>query len=306
MPGFRNPITGGQGALVRPAIKSPNYVAATIGWTINKDGTAEFNNVTVRGSVFVVGANGTIVQITNTPTVALILLRPPTVAGVTWDSAQIVAAEDATADHRPALVLTSPDVNLGGTQSTSEVWVRGSGVTTADSEINLRAGRIVLDDNKFSARTDLVMNTVSQGQGLQFATSSAGNVTVGVEATVLGAATNFVFRAGRCYEIVLRGRMGTNTAGNLAIFKLKKGTTAASPTYIDFGGMKMGAIGDLLPVTLSAYLSNSTGADITQSVQGSLAASAGTVTWDGGTIPRSLIIRDIGAASGYAGAANSA
>ena len=47
---FSNPITGGQGTLVRPAIKSPNYVAGSSGWTINRDGSAEFNNLTLRGT----------------------------------------------------------------------------------------------------------------------------------------------------------------------------------------------------------------------------------------------------------------
>ena len=37
--------------LVRTAIKSPNYVAGTSGWSINQAGDAEFNDVTVRGEV---------------------------------------------------------------------------------------------------------------------------------------------------------------------------------------------------------------------------------------------------------------
>lgn len=48
---FENSITGGQGALIRPAIKSPNFVAGSTGWTINRDGSAEFNDVTVRGTI---------------------------------------------------------------------------------------------------------------------------------------------------------------------------------------------------------------------------------------------------------------
>lgn len=51
--GFNNPITGGQGALVRPAIKSPNYAAASAGWSINADGSAEFNNLTARGKLLI-------------------------------------------------------------------------------------------------------------------------------------------------------------------------------------------------------------------------------------------------------------
>lgn len=48
---FSNPITGGQGALIRPAIKSPNFLTGVSGWTINRDGSVEFNNGVFRGTV---------------------------------------------------------------------------------------------------------------------------------------------------------------------------------------------------------------------------------------------------------------
>lgn len=48
--GFANSIIGGAAALIRAAIRSPNYVTGTAGWTINKDGSAEFNNLVVRGT----------------------------------------------------------------------------------------------------------------------------------------------------------------------------------------------------------------------------------------------------------------
>lgn len=51
MSGFANAIIGGAEALIRKAMRSPNYVANSTGWTVNKDGSAEFNDVTVRGSV---------------------------------------------------------------------------------------------------------------------------------------------------------------------------------------------------------------------------------------------------------------
>ncbi len=59
---FSNPITGGQGALIRPAIKSPNFVAGTTGWIIRRDGSAEFNDVVIRGELessnYVPGVSG--------------------------------------------------------------------------------------------------------------------------------------------------------------------------------------------------------------------------------------------------------
>jgi hypothetical protein len=51
MSGFANSIIGGMSKLIRAAIQSPNYVLGSLGWTINKDGSAEFNNVTVRGII---------------------------------------------------------------------------------------------------------------------------------------------------------------------------------------------------------------------------------------------------------------
>lgn len=50
--GFRNPVVGGI-TLIRQAIKSPNYVPGVSGWTINRDGTAEFSSVTLRGELYI-------------------------------------------------------------------------------------------------------------------------------------------------------------------------------------------------------------------------------------------------------------
>lgn len=47
--GFQNPIVGGT-ALRIPAIQSPNYTPGSLGWIIKIDGSAEFNNLTIRGT----------------------------------------------------------------------------------------------------------------------------------------------------------------------------------------------------------------------------------------------------------------
>jgi hypothetical protein len=58
---FTNPVVGGT-TLIRPAIHSPDYVAGVSGWSINKDGTAEFNDVNIRGDAqsdnYVAGVSG--------------------------------------------------------------------------------------------------------------------------------------------------------------------------------------------------------------------------------------------------------
>lgn len=53
---FRNSILAGED-LIRTAMRSPNYVAGASGWRIAKDGSAEFNNVVVRGKL-ITGAPG--------------------------------------------------------------------------------------------------------------------------------------------------------------------------------------------------------------------------------------------------------
>ena len=49
--GFSNPVFGGN-VLIRPAVKSPNYQAGVQGWQIARDGSAEFNNLTIRGTFY--------------------------------------------------------------------------------------------------------------------------------------------------------------------------------------------------------------------------------------------------------------
>lgn len=46
---FRS-LTQGLGSLAIPSIFSPNFVTGVSGWKISKDGSSEFNNVTVRGT----------------------------------------------------------------------------------------------------------------------------------------------------------------------------------------------------------------------------------------------------------------
>lgn len=47
---FNDPVVSGT-VLTREAIRSPNYVANSSGWSVNVDGSAEFNDVTARGDV---------------------------------------------------------------------------------------------------------------------------------------------------------------------------------------------------------------------------------------------------------------
>ena len=58
MAGFRHDIAGGDGDLIATSVQSPDYVAGATGWQIRKDGSAEFNNVLIRGELDAVGNFG--------------------------------------------------------------------------------------------------------------------------------------------------------------------------------------------------------------------------------------------------------
>ncbi len=49
--GFANSIIGGAATLIRAAVQSANFVHNVSGWQIAKTGSAEFNSVTIRGSL---------------------------------------------------------------------------------------------------------------------------------------------------------------------------------------------------------------------------------------------------------------
>lgn len=61
---FTNPFLAGL-TLVREAIRSPNYVPGVSGWSINKDGSAEFSDMNARGTI-VAGVDGTTVTLDDT------------------------------------------------------------------------------------------------------------------------------------------------------------------------------------------------------------------------------------------------
>lgn len=75
---FNNSIVGGVGTLIRQWLRSPNYVAGVSGWTINRDGSAEFNNVTIRGNL---ETEGFVLFYDGTPAVGNLLMALSAAAG---------------------------------------------------------------------------------------------------------------------------------------------------------------------------------------------------------------------------------
>ena len=62
MAGFQHDIAGGSGNLIITSLQSPNFVDDEEGWQIAKDGSAQFNNLEIRGTFngadFIINSNG--------------------------------------------------------------------------------------------------------------------------------------------------------------------------------------------------------------------------------------------------------
>lgn len=74
---FQDELAGGV-TLVRPALQSPNYAAGSAGWAVKVDGSAEFNNVTIRGATV---AGGQALYYNGTPAAGNLILSISGAAG---------------------------------------------------------------------------------------------------------------------------------------------------------------------------------------------------------------------------------
>lgn len=180
MSGFANAILGGAANLIRKAIASPNYSPGVSGWSINKDGTAEFANAIIRGTIktgdtqYILiesGPNGNRIQFFSGDPAevspGVVQVGQPTAGQATLT----VQAPDLGFGQPPALTLTSGaletdnNADLSSPYSLSESGEIWSGFfsqlydLTADT-INLSgiAGGINLDGGPGGINTATVLN----------------------------------------------------------------------------------------------------------------------------------------------------
>ena len=126
MTGFRNYLVTKLGVLIREAIKSPNYAAGSAGWSINKDGSAEFNNVTIRGTLFATsGPSGETAELSagelflsfpgDVTSSSLVALGPGEV--------QLQSGTEGTGDVAASLRIWSKNAGPGGSAGTAALSV---------------------------------------------------------------------------------------------------------------------------------------------------------------------------------------
>lgn len=173
---FSNPVVGGEnGELIRRSIQSPDYVAGVSGWTINRDGSAEFNNVTIRfdlatGSIVVGPSTGPQVVIKVTTDGGLIefptnetyekISDPPSIFSDSLDASQRIQLKLTSGitdgNNSEAYVnLTSGEVTTG-LNGIAHIGVTGA---LDFSEVEITEDYIYLNAAESRTGTELLVST---------------------------------------------------------------------------------------------------------------------------------------------------
>lgn len=223
---FRDSTTSGV-TLVKPAIQSPDYVAGTTGWTINADGTAEFNNVTVRGELEVDGDGSSSIRvftIAGQPYITLdpgVAVHDPARLYVTATGPTLyIEGPNQAATSRPTLSMSATD-GIIMYDVENPVVIQGSPVSIS-GDVNLS--------------TDVTINDVSIGRGLAlngFAASSTSSSAVSSETTV-ATLTDVEIREGRAYRLEYGSKVETSNANGQARFRARL-TNATGTLWADYG-----------------------------------------------------------------------
>lgn len=205
---FTDPIVAGS-TLVRQAIKSPNYVAGTAGWIVDRDGSAEFSDAVVRGT-FEAGG-GTVVV---------------TSAGVLITVGSTAIAVNSTGF---AIDTTGTDVS-----------VTSSGLTidTAGTDVSVTSSGLVID----AGATDVLVNSTgfsfTNGSVTVTANSTGFHVVSGATTVEITASQFRVTNGTTTYTISASGATftsgSTTVSTNATGFHVVTGATTVESTTTGF------------------------------------------------------------------------
>lgn len=299
MSGFSNPIVQGSGQLVRKKIESVGFITGVTGWMIAQDGTAEFNNATVRGTIqvgpFIAG--GSSVKIDNAGGQAEILVYPPDQASVVIAPGGIVAFAQTPGSVKPVLQLFSPAFNGHQQAAINLQGVSADG--TSDPTITLLAG--VATGTIEMGTQDVQYNAISQPMGLAGRIfSNVDSAAIGAVETIVLAVLTPIIRNLRAYEVKVTHTL-TGTAASVTTVLFRRSNAAGTSLGGVLGDRFLETDGNFQSSDQSVYIRNDSGADINNaSIVVTLQVPAGTVKQTAAsTRLRMLEVRDIGASSDY-------
>lgn len=320
-----DPIAAGDGSLIFPALRSPNYVAGVSGWKISRDGTVEFGDGTFRGEVIAGGGSvvldefGIIVQrplynqvmyVNRAAGMSVIStsggraqidvfavsgrpylnLEPPTSGiGTVWGGAAMDSGFTVISGsvEVPWTRMLSPTANGGDPAQFLAYGERSD--SSVQPHFDMFADRLRLESELDIV--DISTGVERYGRGRYNLTTESGDAALTTTPSVTMTLVSATYKAGRAYEAIMDARY---VSGNTPSVFLRKGTTAGGTVVVDAGRV---------PATIGSTLSFRTSmifivgsSDVTTQLNVTMATLAGTATQVG---PRRVLINDIGLASDY-------
>lgn len=159
MSGFRNYLTTKLGKLTVPQIQSPNFLAGISGWIIRKNGSAEFNNVVIRGGQI---ESGTALYYSGAPAAGNLVASIAAAAGTDSKGNAYLAGEAVYGLH----LGTWHAISLSGGLMTFWSAASEAGPWTSQGTIAVQTGGMVLT-GLLTAQSTLIEDANAAGNVLQ-------------------------------------------------------------------------------------------------------------------------------------------
>jgi hypothetical protein len=210
------------GVLIAPSIHSPNYVTGTSGWTVNVDGSAEFNSLTIRGTFqgtdFIINSSG-IFLYSSTPALGNLIGSWTIAAGTDSFGNTYPAGITLGLSANPQMELLSNGIGQGVLQVLYNNSLYGNATLLGD--INGSFAQIALGGPKnttagFTDQVSLVLNS-SDGSS----SFSNGNLFY-VDKT--GTSHQYAYYDGSGFHV---------TTGSIAGIDPTTGTSLANPAVAE-------------------------------------------------------------------------
>lgn len=205
---FKSNLVAGT-VLTRSAIQSPNYVAGVSGWTINQDGSAQFNNVSFLGLVF---ASNIAFDATNpSPNNGYARTAYGALVGG-YDSLVAPGPPDRT-----YMTLITPEYANKPRMALDLYSQPGDGSTAASAKFYDTSSATHLTVSPTTVKSFSTFtagpDSIDIGRGtLINAESNANSGVVGVAEAVILTSSSATFRANRAYKIRCYARYSQTTA----------------------------------------------------------------------------------------------
>jgi hypothetical protein len=241
-----DPIAAGDGSLIFPAIKSPNYQAGLAGWIIRRDGTFELSGGTFRGTLSIIDpitGRGFIIS----PTLGTMALVPPNSnVGLTTGNGELsTGLSDDLALGFAILQLQSPSVN-GLQRATMTMFSQRADGTPA---------QINLGNNVVAFTTLDVLGHIKGSNVVANIGTQTSSPPIGATETVVLTTPVYTWEAFRSYKVTFTGSVASNTNNTDALLRVRKenGTTPPTGQQLSVGRFACRNAGSSYDATWSTY-----------------------------------------------------